>query len=170
MIALFRMPPSKPGVPISRHRAFQHHQGDSVRERDRLVRSGRPACSSWWQVRQRTSVLRRRATIILTQLGFSRPSYLLRSLRARIWWTCIVSVTRVAPQCSQIWAKSRLSRSDRSFHDGRCRWSSTGAFTFHFKGMAPQVATSGFFPSRSTVVCKTLYCLPSTFAWVLYRL
>src|SRR5258708_7044852 len=32
-----RTPPSKPGVQISLHRAFQHHQGGPVRERDRFV-------------------------------------------------------------------------------------------------------------------------------------
>jgi hypothetical protein len=29
-------------------------------------------------------------------------------------------------------------------------------FISHFRGIAPQVATSGFFPSRGTVACSTL--------------
>src|SRR6476469_9069454 len=76
---------------------------------------------------------------------------------------------RVAPHCSQIWAKSRCSSSDRL--QAYCFTSSSmGAVTSQVRGMPPQVATSGFLPSRKIVTCSPLYVLPSTSMSALYFL
>src|SRR6266851_9547043 len=76
---------------------------------------------------------------------------------------------RVAPHCSQVWAKIRRSSSDR-FQAYCFISSSMGAVTSQVRGMPPQVATRGFFPSRGTVTCNPLYFFPSTSTSALYFL
>src|SRR5260370_1111827 len=61
----------------------------------------------------------------------------------------------VAPHCSQTWARSRFSSSDRGFQCG-CGRSSRSACISHMRGMPPHVATSGFLLSRGTVTRNPL--------------
>jgi hypothetical protein len=52
-------------------------------------------------------------------------------------------------------SRSRFSSSDL-FHWYCLIWSSMGALIFQTSEIPPQVATSGFFPSRATVTCNPL--------------
>lgn len=103
-----------------------------------------------WHLRQSGMLLRLRALMICIQSGFSLCPCLFRSANLRMW--CI-STFSLEPHTSHSPFNSRSTISDLVLKYG---WGvrSFPAVFLRLSESPPKIATSGFFPSRSTVTFK----------------